>query len=542
MQTRGASDSIGRVHEVSASSGQRFPRIAGLAVPLFSLRGERDFGSGGILDLIPFIDWMARWDQRIVQLLPINEAGPNEASPYTTFSVFAIDPSYISLAPPVDVQHDSAAQRWLSGAQIRRRLSRLAGAARRDRQAVYGLKLRLLEFTFAEFEQSDDRDQRARFDRFCEHNARWLDNYALFRALKERRRWSSWESWPEGLRQRDPEDLTRAAAKLAPRMRFAKYLQWVAAEQWAAVREHARRRGVLLKGDLPFVCGRDSADVWANQALFDFTSSAGAPPDDFSATGQAWGLPLYNWSAMRAANYRWWRERVRQARDLYDIFRIDHVVGLYRTYAIPVQEGGTAGFVPADEREQQAQGEGLMRAILEEAGPYASVVAEDLGTVPDWVRASLTNLRIPGYKIFRWEQRDGVYIEPRSYPALSVATTGTHDTDTLVEWWNGLTSSERAAVLRVIAPDGEQPPDWPEVHRSILRCLYESGSALAIVPIQDLFGWPDRINVPATLGADNWSYRLPMATHELDGVADIRQQMQIVRSLVERSGRAMRQA
>ena len=148
----------------------------------------------------------------------------------------------------------------------------------------------------------------------------------------------------------------RGARALRTRIRFAQYLQWLAAEQWAEVRAHARQRGVLIMGDLPFVCSRDSADVWAHQELFDFSSSAGAPPDAFSATGQAWGLPLYNWDALRRSDYEWWRQRIRQARELYDLFRIDHVVGLYRTYAIPVHAGGTAGFVPHDEHEQRDAG------------------------------------------------------------------------------------------------------------------------------------------------------------------------------------------
>lgn len=520
-----------------ASTAQRFRRAAGVAIPLFSLRGAQNIGSGEILDLIPFIDWLARWHHRVVQLLPINEAAPGEASPYTALSAFAIDPTYISTTAVVDVIHSAAAWQWLSGAQVRRKLEQLLHAPRRDRKAVYGFKLRLLEFGFAEFEAHAADGRRARFADFCQRNGWWLDDYALFRALKERRRFASWETWPAALRDRDPHALADAVKKLRPRLRFAQYLQWLAHEQWVTMLAHARSRGVLIKGDLPFVCSRDSADVWAHPELFDASSSAGAPPDAFSATGQAWGLPLYNWAAMRASGYKWWRQRVRQARELYDLFRIDHVVGLYRTYAIPGREGGTAGFVPRDEHEQWTQGHDLMSAIVEAAAP-AGVIAEDLGTVPHWVREDLTRLGVPGYKIFRWERHDHSFIDPRTYPELSVATTGTHDTDTLVTWWNELTHDERAAVFHLLNLD----PALRTQHSALpwlplLRRLYDAGSALTILPIQDLFGWPERINVPATITDENWSYRLPVAIEGLDDDATICERMELVREMIDGNGR-----
>jgi len=526
-------------------SGQRFVRAAGVALPLFSLRGADDLGTGSILDLIPFIDWLDRWDQRVVQLLPLNEAGPVEASPYTTLSAFAIDPTFITTSQVADVAGSTAAQRWLRAPQVRRKLRTLRDAPRRDRPRVYAFKLRLLEFGFAEFEAATSRSARARrFEAFCERNARWLNDYALFRAVKERRRWASWETWPEELRRRDAATLAQTAAALRSRIRFAQYLQWIAAEQWETVRAHARQRQVLLKGDLPFVCGPDSADVWAHQELFDLNSSAGAPPDAFSATGQKWGLPLYNWTAMREAGYAWWRQRARQARELYDVFRIDHVIGLYRTFAIPVQKGGISGFTPHDEHTQWEQGRALLGAVLEEADGDAAVIAEDLGTVPDWVRDSLTQLDIPGYKVLRWEKQHDGYIDPRTYPPLSVATTGTHDTDTLAAWWEDLDMDERQTIVRSLdlAAAGLQAPDtatpWSvELHLALLRRLYESGSVLTILPIQDLFGWTERINTPATVDESNWTYRLPVPTHGLDDDATIRSRMEALRDLIDQTGR-----
>jgi 4-alpha-glucanotransferase len=247
---------------------------------------------------------------------------------------------------------------------------------------------------------------------------------------------------------------------------------------------------------------------------------------------------------MRRAGYAWWRQRARQARELYDLFRVDHVVGLYRTYAIPVRAGGTSGFVPASEDEQRIQGYELMSALREEAGTACGVIAEDLGTVPRWVRESLTQLGIPGYKVFRWERHDGDFIDPRSYPALSVATTGTHDTESLAEWWETLSDDLRVGTLRSLDLEhGEArqiqcaPQRTADLHLALLRRLYEAGSALTIIPIQDLLGWRERINVPATTDAQNWTYRLPVTIDDLDQTPAIRERMEVVSTMIDQSGR-----
>ena len=526
-----------------AASTPPFRRAAGVAVPLFALRGSHDAGTGEILDLVPFIDWLAGWHQGVVQLLPINETAASETSPYNTLSAFAFDPAYISAQDVVDVKHSRAAREWLASSPVQGRLGRARRSRRRQRRTAYPLKLRLLELGFEVFEKLPAADRRLHaFEDFCRTNTAWLDDYALFRALKEQRRWTSWETWPEPLRVRTPAALAAAAHALRRRVRFFRYVQWIAAEQWKAVRAHARRRGVLIKGDLPFVCGRDSADVWAHQELFDLSSSAGAPPDAFSSTGQAWGLPLYDWPGLRRSGWEWWRQRARQARQLYDLVRVDHVVGLFRTYAIPVREGGTAGFVPDDEAAQLEQGQQLLTAVVEAARP-AAVIAEDLGSVPAWVREVLTQIGIPGYKVFRWERQDGVYAHPSSYPALSVATTGTHDTDTLAEWWGTLAADEHAAVVSSLldgqngAPQDATLPWTPELHLRLLRRLYEATSVLTIVPIQDLFGWRERINTPATVGPANWTYRLPTTADRLDQRPGVGERMAAIRALIDASGR-----
>jgi 4-alpha-glucanotransferase len=262
---------------------------------------------------------------------------------------------------------------------------------------------------------------------------------------------------------------------------------------------------------------------------------------------------------MRRSGYGWWRQRARQARELYDLFRVDHLVGVFRTYAIPVTDDGTSGFVPRETEEQLIQGRDLLGALLDEAGGVAGVIAEDLGTVPMWVRESLTQLGIPGYKVFRWETHDGAYIDPRSYPELSVATTGTHDTDTLAVWWEGLSEKERQAALLSLNVVDSGPstlrlgsgqaqdsglstqdsglPLSPDLHLALLHRLYEAGSVLTILPIQDLFGWSERINTPATINRRNWSYRLPVTIDGLDQTPAIRERMEVLRAMIDQSGR-----
>jgi 4-alpha-glucanotransferase len=520
----------------------RRARAAGVVIPVFSLRGPHDTGSGELLDLIDAVSWLAEWHHGVLQILPINETRPDQASPYDASSAFAIDPAYVSASRVVDVAESSAAQAWLQSEAVIRARRAARESPQRQRAASAALQLRLLEFGLEQFRASASADRRARFAAFCRRSAWWLDDYALFRALKERFEWASWETWPAPLRDRQSDALRDAVAKSQDRIQFAQYMQWLASEQWETVRAAAERCGVWLEGDLPFVCGRDSADVWAHPELFDPTASAGAPPDDFSPTGQAWGLPLYNWEALREQDYRWWRQRAMQARELYHVVRIDHVVGLYRTFAIPARPGGTSGFVPAEETAQRIQGEELMRALLQEAGE-TMVVAEDLGTVPEWVRTSLTQIGVPGYKVLRWEQRQGAYFDPSTYPVLSIATTGTHDTETLATWWQTLAPAERSAVIAVLGEQLEAGartgPElaWSAVHPALLRCLYAAPSQLTILPIQDLFAWEDRINTPATVGPQNWVYRLPTPLHRLDADPGLRLQLERVRTMIDASGR-----
>jgi 4-alpha-glucanotransferase len=498
-------------------------RRAGILVPLFSIPSTRSWGIGEIGDIEPTARWLRAGGQRLLQLLPINEMPPGEASPYSALSAMAIDPQYITL----DLLEDFAAtggEEALDPA-VRERLERVRLAPGLDYQGVRELKgiaLRRGFRHFYEHEWESGTRRSAALRAFIEEQAWWLDEYALFRAIHAQQEERAWTSWSEPLRARRPEALATARAELAEDILFRQYLQWVAGDQWGTARDRAG--DVALFGDLPFMVSGDSADVWSRQEQFRLDASVGVPPDAFSAEGQDWGLPVYRWDVCAATDFEWLRQRARRNADLFDGYRIDHLVGFYRTYFRP-RDGSEPQFTPAEEQEQLALGERVLGALRE---PGAEITAEDLGTVPDFVRESLARLGIPGYKVFRWEREWHIegqpFRDPRDYPPLSVAVSGTHDTEPMTVWWETATHAEREGVLAIpslrerISEEDVATMDAGlshVVHEAILEALYASGSNLLILPIQDVFGWRDRINQPATIGDGNWTWRLPWPADRL---------------------------
>ncbi len=506
-------------------------RCAGVLIPLFSLRTDSDLGRGEIGGLREMTDFAAAMGHRVIQLLPLDETAPGETSPYNALSVFAIDPLYVSSAPLADASTLLRARATLG----RRRTP--------PRAKLRAAKIDLLTRAFDSFESRATASERASFDDFCTENREWLDDYVLFRALKDRFDWKSWELWPDELRQRDGYALEAARRDLGASIRKYCYWQFVADRQWRDVRAYANSRGVLLGGDLAFSPANDSAEVWAHQESFNLSRTVGAPPDAFNARGQRWGLPMPNWERLRANGHQFWRARARRARTLYDLVRVDHVVGLYRTFSF-ANDSASGEFTPAEEPEQIAQGEEVIRAILGDAAP-AVVIAEDLGTVPSWVRASLTRLGVAGYKVVRWERinwgaPDERFLSPSEYPELSLATTGTHDTETFVEWWREGPLEDRRRLTAALGLEDRVAPERPLTTRSldaILEAIYAAPSRLVVTPIQDLFGWSARINRPGTVRPSNWKWRLPFALERWNARKRVRARVARIREIAQRTGR-----
>lgn len=511
-------------------------RHAGVLIPLFSLPSTRSWGIGEIGDVVPYAGWARASGHDFVQLLPVTEVAEGERSPYSAMTAMAVDPVYISL----DQVEEFAA---LGGEQavpppVRSAVARLRRADRVDHDGVRALKREALRAAFGRFEQQPAGSRANAFGAFVEREAWWLDEYSLYRAIRACTG-QPWMEWPEPLRGRDPAALAEARRTYERDIRFSQYVQWIADEQWRAAR---MRAGIGLFGDLPFMVSGDSADVWARQDEFHIDASVGTPPDAFSKTGQNWGLPVYRWDVMQANGYAWLRARARRAAALYDGYRIDHVVGFYRTYVRP--PGGEPYFVPDKEPEQRAQGERVIE-VFRSAG--AVVIAEDLGVIPDFVRESLAPLGLPGYRVLRWEREwhapGKPFRDPSTWPPRSVAASGTHDTTTLAEWWETADLEERRAFLAMpslatMRAAGPDAPFTPALRDAILEALFASGSDYLITPVQDLFGWRDRINTPATVSDRNWTWRLPWPSDRMLDEPEARARAHSLAAMAARHGRA----
>jgi 4-alpha-glucanotransferase len=514
-------------------------RSSGVTIPLFSVRTRADWGIGQITDLPACAAWLSRAGMKLVQVLPTQELGGGETSPYGALSAFAIDPIYVAVDGVPDL--DEAAVAKALGDDGRAELERVRRAPRVDYRAVRALKRRALGAAFARFGERElaKGSPRARaLMEFVEREGAWLRDHALYVALRDAHADHGWASWPEAERDRAPEVLSLAREPrddggLGTRVLEQMYAQWIAHVQWAEARAGLARHGVALMGDMPFIVGAESADVWARRGEFLRDVSLGAPPDDFAPEGQSWGLPAYDWDAMDATGLAWLRARARHAAALFDRFRIDHLVGFFRQWV--KKEGDKGRFVPADEASQRARGEAVLRAMIAEAGPGA-VVAEDLGVIPPFVRETIARLGVPGYKVLPWE-RDGQFMphDPASYPALSVATWSTHDTAPITAWWDDLQhwERERLAALRGI------PLDLPPAERDLrlFELLFSASSELTLTLVNELLGDRARINTPGTVNADNWTWRLPRPIEELADDPALGARFDAIRARVEASGR-----
>ncbi|HEY8377591.1 MAG TPA: 4-alpha-glucanotransferase, partial [Nannocystis sp.] len=341
-----------------------------------------------------------------------------------------------------------------------------------------------------------------------------------------------------------PAALRAAQVRHAEAILYYEYVQWLAHAQWAAARAELARMGIEVMGDLPFMVDRDSADVWVHRREFRMDMSVGVPADQFDEDGQDWGLPPYHWRVMAQNDFAWLRRRVAYSATLYDRFRIDHLVGFFRTCMRPYERRkGPDGkllppiFDPPGDAEQLAHGERVVAAMKQAAAEHgAQLVAEDLGSVPDYVRPALDRLGVPGYRVLIWEKDGDVFRDPAAYPALSVATFGTHDTAPVAVWWDELSEGERAAVLRLPvlrnSPEPLSATFGPAVHAALLRLICGAGSDLVLLMIQDILGLRDRINKPGTLGDHNWTWRLPLPLEQLRSEPDVVHALARVRAAV----------
>ena len=514
-------------------------RHAGLLIPLFSMPSRTSWGVGEIADISKFAPWLAESGVDFLQLLPVNEMEEGQNSPYSALSAMAIDPVFIALNDvPEFVEYGGEPA---LDDDDRRKLEDVRRPGAVDFRRVRALKSRALRAAFAVFRQrhcdrGSPRDQA--FRAFVDEQRWWLEDYSLFRALHDEHHGRYWRDWEPRLRARDPQALAEARERLATSILYYQYLQWLAGDQWQRARRDCGNVGIF--GDFPFMVSGHSADVWSRQHEFRIDASVGVPPDAFSETGQDWGLPVYRWDVQRHGDYEWLRQRARRCTELYDGFRIDHLVGFYRTFVR--ERTGHTYFMPAAPPDQNAQGERLM-TLFRESG--ACIIAEDLGVVPDFVRESLARMHVPGLKVLRWERHwhdpGQPFRRPSEYPALSVAISGTHDMETLAEWWDSADNIERELCARLPGlRDAGCLPDQPftaTTRDALLRALFHAGSNLLILPIQDVFGWRDRVNTPAVVNDENWTWRLPWPVEDLRTQPAAQERSRFLRQLSSESGR-----
>ncbi len=479
-----------------------FQRCSGVLLHVTSLPSY-----GGIGDLGPaaheFVTFLAQARQHVWQVLPLGPTGYGN-SPYAGSSAFAGNPFLISLEFLSDWG-------WIDG-------DRIAGLAGRegpvDFNEVEERKLPLLFEAAGNFLDRGPREARLaeqweRYPEFCQAEAGWLDDYALYAVLRRQYSTGAWVEWPEPLRRRDPRALAQAAATHGRRMAEEKVLQFAFSRQWSGLREAAAAGAIRIMGDAPIFVNLDSADVWVHPELFELDEElkpvriAGVPPDYFSPTGQRWGNPLYRWDVLAERGFDWWIERIRRACGLCDIVRLDHFRGFEAYWAIPAAEETAihGEWVKAPGRE-------LFQALEAAVGPLP-LVAEDLGLITPEVDALRLELGLPGMKVLQFGfNSKGAHIHlPHRLTPATVAYTGTHDNNTTLGWWQEAGKAERAAVRAYVgtAPtrNGAARPVWP-----LIRAVETSVAQIAVVPAQDLLelGAEARMNTPS-VAVGNWSWR-----------------------------------
>ena len=456
-------------------------------------------GRGGIGDLddgaFRFLDWLAAARQRRWQVMPLGPTGYGD-SPYAGLSALAGNPLLISL--------DALAREGLIDD---RDLEPPAGLPRDrvDFGTVAPWKLDVLERAFDAFPKRSRRRLPAAFAAFKERQSTWLDDYALFAAVKEAHDGVAWTDWEPAIARRRSDAVEAWRTRLAERVEFQRFLQWTFSRQWRAVKDYANRLGIQVIGDIPIFVAHDSADVWANPDVFYLdragrpTVVAGVPPDYFSPTGQRWGNPLYRWDVLARRGYDWWLERFRMTLELVDIVRIDHFRGFAASWTIPAtEETAVKG------RWRKGPGAALFEAVQARLGT-CPIIAEDLGVITPDVEAIRKQLGFPGMSVlqFAWGGDAANLYLPHNQDRDQVVYTGTHDNDTTVGWWKARddrTRSHARAYLDVRDDD---------IAWAFIRSAFMSHAETAIVPMQDVLGLgPEaRMNVPGQ-AMGNWGWRL----------------------------------
>jgi 4-alpha-glucanotransferase len=482
----------------------RFSRASGILLHPTSLPGRFGIGDLGN-EAYAFADFLIESGQGIWQVLPLGPTGYGD-SPYACYSAFAGNALLVSPEKLIEegllTQSDVVEIPSLPSDRV-------------DFERVHQSKNVLLDRAYEGYQRTTDTEFRSAFETFTEQNASWLEDYALFRALKGAHHGAPWHEWERALVRREPAALTRARGQLHDQIEAHKFFQFLFFKQWFALKAYCNERGVRIIGDIPIFVAHDSADVWTNPDQFKLEKNgrpivvAGVPPDYFSVTGQLWGNPLYHWDRMLADGFKWWIERVRAALQTVDIARIDHFRGFAACWEIP------GGDKTAERgRWVEAPGRELFAAIRARLGELP-IIAEDLGVITPDVEKLRDESGFPGMRILQFGfSSDTSNVDlPHNYHHNVVVYTGTHDNDTTVGWFNSVAgegstrsatqiAAEREFCIKYLSSEGR------EIHWDFIRAVLSSVADTAIVPLQDLLGLGTeaRMNLPNSISG-NWDWR-----------------------------------
>lgn len=469
-------------------------RRNGMLLPIASLPSP--YGIGGFSkEAYEFIDLLEETGQKLWQILPLGPTSYGD-SPYQSFSTFAGNPYFIDL--------DTLAEKgWLTK-EACEASDYGDNESYIDYGRIYNSRFVLLKQAFLNSDILSDE----KFTEFCKANQHWLPDYALYMALKNQNDGKSWIEWEEEIRLRKPEAVEYYKKELEEECNFYEFLQYEFHEQWTKVKEYAHEKGIQIVGDVPIYVAFDSADTWANPELFQLDEKnlplgvAGCPPDAFSATGQLWGNPLYNWAYHKKTGYDWWLKRIAYCFDLYDIVRIDHFRGFDEYYSIPYGDE-----TAVNGHWEKGPGMDLFNTVKEKLGEL-DIIAEDLGFLTESVFQLLKDSGYPGMKVLQFAfdpSEDSDYLTYK-YQRNCVVYTGTHDNDTTAGWFEKLSDGDKEVALRYMnsfyTPKEEQ-------HWDLIALAMRSTADTCIIPVQDFLGLGSeaRINMPSTLG-DNWKWRM----------------------------------